>query len=677
MELGIAADVAVILVAAMFGGLLAHRMGQPLLIGYILAGVLVGPYTGGIHIVNLHDIELLAEIGVALLLFALGLEFSLKELQPVRTIAMFGAPLQMLLTIAFGYGIGRYLFDWQWDQSLWFGALISLSSTMVILKTLMSRGVLGTLASRVMIGMLIVQDLAIVPMLILLPTLNDIANSLPLLGWALLKAILFLAAMIFIGTRVMPRLLKLVASWESRELFLLSVVAVGVGVGYATYLVGLSFAFGAFVAGMVLSESDYSHQALSDVIPLRDIFGLLFFVSVGMLFNPVFLLENIGMVAGTVVLVIVGKALIFGTITRVFGYVNAAPLIIGLGLFQIGEFSFVLAKVGLNTNSISEDLYSLILTTAVVTMVLTPLFSRMAVPLYGLWRRYLPREPISTFNLPGEELRDHVVVIGYGRVGQAATQVMQRVGLQHIIIELNHRILEQCKTDGCPVIYGDATSEIMLESAGVQRARLVLLTLPDEVGASLVVHHIRKLNPQVHIVARAVHLEQVNELRNLGVYEAVQPEFEAGLEMMRQVLVHYKISTPDIHRFSDAVRSEMYAPLCFVEGSGKSMEILHDIRWAKEALEIEWLTIPASGIAVGQTIGSLEVRRRTGASIVAVLRGEDLIVNPGANHVFTAGERLAILGRGEQREALCTIIEQCSDETEETEEAVETLTMRD
>jgi CPA2 family monovalent cation:H+ antiporter-2 len=677
MELGIAADVAVILVAAMFGGLLAHRMGQPLLIGYILAGVLVGPYTGGIHIVNLHDIELLAEIGVALLLFALGLEFSLKELQPVRTIAMFGAPLQMLLTIAFGYGIGRYLFDWQWDQAIWFGALISLSSTMVILKTLMSRGVLGTLASRVMIGMLIVQDLAIVPMLILLPTLNDIANSFPLLGWALLKAILFIAAMIFIGTRVMPRLLKLVASWESRELFLLSVVAVGVGVGYATYLVGLSFAFGAFVAGMVLSESDYSHQALSDVIPLRDIFGLLFFVSVGMLFNPVFLLENIGMVAVTVVLVIIGKALIFGIIARVFGYVNAAPLIIGLGLFQIGEFSFVLAKVGLSTNSISEELYSLILTTAVVTMVLTPLFSRLAVPLYGLWRRYLPREPISTFNLPTEELRDHVVVVGYGRVGQAATQVMQRVGLQHIIIELNHRILEHCKADGCPVIYGDATSEIMLEAAGVQRARLVLLTLPDEVGASLVVHHIRKLNPQVHIVARAVHLEQVNELRNLGVYEAVQPEFEAGLEMMRQVLVHYKISTPDIHRFSDAVRSEMYAPLCFVEGAGKSMEILHDIRWAKEALEIEWLTIPASGIAVGQTIGSLEVRRRTGASIVAVLRGEDLIINPGANHTFTAGERLAILGRGEQREALCTIIEQCREEMEETEEAVDTLTMRD
>jgi CPA2 family monovalent cation:H+ antiporter-2 len=504
--------------------------------------------------------------------------------------------------------------------------------------------------------MLIMQDLAVVPMLIMLPTLNDLATSLPLLGWAALKAIVFIGAMILIGTRVIPRLLRLVASWESRELFLLSVVAIGVGVGYATYLVELSFAFGAFVAGMVLSESDYSHQALSDVVPLRDIFGMLFFVSVGMLFNPMFLIENLGLVATTVGLVVVGKALIFGTIARVFGYVNAAPLIVGLGLFQIGEFSFVLAKVGLNTDSISEDLYSLILTTAVVTMVLTPFFSRLAVPIYQHWRRYQPRDTVSTFNMPTEVLTDHVVVVGYGRIGHVATEVMERVGLRYIILEMDHRVLEQCKLDGCPVIYGDATSEMMLEAARVQHARLVLLSIPDEVNTMLVVHHIRKLNPKAFIVARAIHLDQLFDLRNQGVQEVVQPEFEAGLEMVRQVLVHYDLAPADVQRFSDAVRDEMYAPICRFDTSGRSMQMLKNLRWAREALEIQWMTVPDESPSISKTIGMLEIRKTTGASLVAVLRGDNLITNPGADHIFTAGDKLAILGTGEQLEALYRLI---------------------
>lgn len=660
MELGIAADIAIILVAAMFGGLLAHRLGQPLLIGYILAGVVVGPYTSFIGIVDPHDIELLAEIGVALLLFALGLEFSLKELQPVRHVAMFGAPLQMILTIAFGYGVGQYVFGWSWSESLWFGALISLSSTMVILKTLMSQGVMGTLASRVMIGMLIVQDLAVVPMIIMLPTLNDLARSLPLIGWAIAKAIVFILAMVFIGTRVIPRLLRMVASWDSRELFLLSVVAMGVGVGYGTYLFGLSFAFGAFVAGMVLSESDYSHQALSDVIPLRDIFGLLFFVSVGMLFNPIFLIENWQLVGTTVVLVIIGKALIFAGIARAFGYVNSAPLIVGLGLFQVGEFAFVLAKVGLQTDSIPDTLYSLILTTAIVTMVLTPFISRTAVPIYRIWRKYVPRDPITTFNLPKQELSDHVVVVGYGRIGRAATEVMERVGLHYIIVEQDHRVLEYCKVGGCPVIYGDATGEIMLEAAGVRDARLVLITIPDEIGTNMIVSHIRKLNPGVNIVARAVHVEQLNALRNQGVYEVVQPEFEAGLEMVRQVLVHYQVPPIEIQRFSDTVRDEMYAPICSFDTSGQSMMMLRSLRRIRESLEIEWLTVPDNSSAIGQSIAALNIRSRTGASVVAIVYEDEMISNPSAAHVMRAGERLAILGTHEQREALCALIEQCN-----------------
>lgn len=661
MELGIAADVAIILIAGMAGGLIAHRLGQPPLLGYILAGILVGPHTPGPIISNIHDIELLAEIGVALLLFALGLEFSLKELRPVRQIALIGAPIQILVTTAFGYMIGFYLFGWNPIESIWFGSIISLSSTMVILKTLMAQGVMGTLASRVMIGMLVMQDLAVVPMMIILPMLSDPTNgNLALdLGIAMLKAALFLATMILAGTRFMPWLLKHIASWDSRELFLLSIVTLGVGIGYATNLSGLSFAFGAFVAGMVLSESDYSHQALSDVVPLRDIFGLLFFASVGMLLDPHFLFENFGLVAATVALVMVGKGLIFGGIARVFGYGNSAPLIIGLGLSQVGEFSFVLAKVGLNAKpqAISDDLYALILTTALVTMMLTPIVSRVAVPVHRMWRRVIPREPLSTFNLPNETLRDHVVVAGYGRVGHVATEVMRRVGLRFVIVEVDHRVLERCKADMCPVIFGDATSEVMLEAAGVRHARLVLITIPDVVGTQLIATRALQLNPRLHLVARALHMEHLNKLRELGVHEVVQPEFEAGLEMVRQVLVRYQVAPTDIQRFSDAVHSELYAPICTNDTSGRSMELLRNLGRANRTLEIEWLSLPEDSPAVGKTIETMAVRQRTGALVVAVARADLIIPNPGPSHIFVAGESLAVLGTSEQRQTLRRLVE--------------------
>ena len=289
--MGIAADIAIIVTAGFLGGVLAQRLKQPLILGYIAAGIVLGPVTGGVLISDPHDIELLAEIGIALLLFALGIEFSLKELRPVRNVALLGTTIQILLTIGVMVGVGLAL-GWPWTNAVWVGACVSLSSTMVILKTLQSQGRLGTLSSRVMIGMLLVQDLAVVPLLILLPKLTDLRAGLPDLGWALVRSVVFLGLMILVGTRVIPWLMRLVSRWNSRELFLLTVAMLGLGIGFGTYKVGLSFAFGAFVAGIVLSESEYAHQALSDIIPLRDIFGLLFFASVGMLLDPDFVRDN-------------------------------------------------------------------------------------------------------------------------------------------------------------------------------------------------------------------------------------------------------------------------------------------------------------------------------------------------------------------------------------------------
>src|SRR5919112_5556173 len=425
--MGIAGDIALILVAAFLGGIVARQLGLPLILGYILAGVLVGPNTGGPTVGDVHEIELLAEIGVALLLFAIGLHFSLSELRPVRRVALAGTAIQMLLTIVFGYGFGLFL-GLSSSEAIWFGALISLSSTAVVLKTLAEGGVLNTLSGRVIIGMLIVQDIAVVPLLILLPELGDVGEGLSRLGVAVLQAALFVAVMALFGVRVFPWLMERVASWNSRELFLISVVATGLGVGYATYLFGLSFAFGAFIAGMVLSQSDYSHQALADVAPLRDVFAMLFFVSVGMLIDPTFLLENIATVAAIVVLVFVVKGLIFGGIARAFGYGNIVPFAVGLGLFQVGEFSFVIAREGVQLGALSEEAYSIALTTAAVTMALTPFATRLAPVLYGRWHERSPKEPLQTFNLPESGLKEHVVIAGHGRVGSFVAWLLQQLG---------------------------------------------------------------------------------------------------------------------------------------------------------------------------------------------------------------------------------------------------------
>jgi len=562
---GIAADIAVIVTAGFLGGLLAQRLKQPLILGYIAAGIVLGPVTGGALISDPHDIELLAEIGVALLLFALGIEFSLKELRPVRTVAVLGTSIQILLTMGVATAMGLAL-GWPWTDGVWFGGCVSLSSTMVILKTLQSQGRLGTLSSRVMIGMLLVQDLAVVPLLILLPKLTDLQSGLPDLGWSLVRSAVFLALMIVVGNRVIPWLMRRVSRWNSRELFVLTVVGLGLGIGYATYRVGLSFAFGAFVAGMVLSESDHAHQALSDIIPLRDIFGLLFFASVGMLLEPRFVQENLLLVLGLVGMVSLTKGLVCAGVGWVFRYRNVVPLALGLTMFQAGEFAFVIGRVGVGTGSIGTDLYATILSVTLVTMFLTPFVSRATAPLYGFFRRRHREEPVLTINIDQSELHDHVVMAGAGYTGRAVAGALRRLGLPGVVIELDQHRLETCRAAGLGVIYGDASHPLVLKAAGLDRACVLLITTPSPVVTLAIARHARQLRPELHIVARAESEELMEELHELGVHEVVLPQMEAGLEVTRQALLHLQVPDQQIERFADEVRREFYRPLRETEG---------------------------------------------------------------------------------------------------------------
>jgi CPA2 family monovalent cation:H+ antiporter-2 len=645
---GIAGDIALILVAAFLGGVVARGLGLPLILGYILAGVIVGPNTGGPTVGDVHEIELLAEIGVALLLFAIGLHFPLSELRPVRRVALIGTLIQMLLTIAFGYGIGLLLGLGD-SEAIWLGALISLSSTAVVLKALSEGGVLNTLSGRVIIGMLIVQDIAVVPLLILLPELGNVGEGLSELGVAALEAALFIAGMALFGTRIFPWLMARVASWNSRELFLISVVAVGLGVGYGTYLFGLSFAFGAFVAGMVLSQSDYSHQALADIGPLRDVFAMLFFVSVGMLLDPAFLLDEAATVAAVVLAVFLFKGLLFAGLTRAFGYGNIAPFAVGLGLFQVGEFSFVIARVGIGMEAISQRTYSIALTTAVITMSLTPFAVRAAPILYGRWRERFPTEPLKTVDLPETGLKDHVVIVGHGRVGSFVARMLRRLEQPFVVVDVDPSRVDTARESEVPIVYGDATAEPVLEAAGVGEARLVLVTVPDAVGARLVVERARALKPDVHIVVRSTSVEQLEDLSRLGVYEAVQPELEAGLELGRQALAHLGIGAGEIQRFSDRVRRELYAPITERSTDG---DLLSRLRQASEMIEADWIELPENSPLAGKKIGDLEVRTRTGASIVAVVRGEGVTANPGPEVALAPGDTIGVLGTADQRAAI-------------------------
>jgi len=644
--MGIATDIVVLVLTAFLCGLIMQRLHQPLILGYIVAGIILGPYTGGMTITEIHDIELLAEIGVALLLFALGLEFSLKDLKPVKYIALIGTPLQMLLTICWGYGIGL-LFGWEWRTALWFGALISLSSTMVILKTLMSQGYLGTLSSKVMIGMLIIQDLAVVPLMIILPQLNNPVSGLGFLGYAALKAAAFLFTMFFLGTRLLPYLLKTIARLGSRELFILAITAIGLGVGYATYLVGLSFAFGAFIAGMVLSESDYGHQALSDIVPLRDLFGLLFFASVGMLIDPSYLLDHVALILTLVCVVSIGKGMIFAALARVFRYRNIIPLAVGLGLFQVGEFSFVLARVGVSSESISYEFYNMILTMAVVSMIITPFISAQASRLYAIKKQLFKHEPLESLNFPDDTLHNHVVIAGCGRIGFQIAQVLDQLAIPFVLVELDQFRIEQAKEAGFPIVYGDGGQAIVQEALEIQNASLLVVTIPGIVVARSIISHAKKVNPEIKVIARMSDPDFFNEFKALDVVDLIHPEYEASLEMTRQVLLYLRIPVPEILLQTESIRQRL---ITSTATNDEEYKTLGQMRLAEQQFDLQWVELDADNPLTDKSIAEAEIRKRTGISVVGILRKGQLTTNPDPSFQFQQGDLVAIIGSAEARQ---------------------------
>ena len=489
-DLGFTYELMVVLGAAAVGGYGISRLCQPVLLGYLASGVIIGPL-GFKLITDTVNIQHLAELGVAFLLFALGVQFSLEELRRVRNVAFQGSLLQIGLTAGVVCAIALTL-GWvdNVPQGIFWGALLSLSSTAVVLKTLTERGEINTRHGQIMLAVLIAQDLALGLMLAILPAINQSGPILSVIGLVLLKVVGFLIAALIAGRWIIPAIIRQVAFTESSELFLLTLVALCLGVALVTAQLGLSIEIGAFVAGLMIAEIDYADQALAKVLPLRDTFASLFFVSIGMLIDPGILVQNSGSIVGLVSLVMIGKALIIFPIVLLFGYSLKTAVLTSCGINQIGEFSFVLAVVGLENNLIDQDTYLLLLGTTAITLVLTPISFRLA-PVFSDWLHSKPALAsfLSRFESAQQqgqaEVSDHVVVAGYGRVGRVVVGLMQQRGQPVLVLENSEGAIAALRKEKIPYLFGDADSAQIISKARLEAAKALVIALPDPMSTRL------------------------------------------------------------------------------------------------------------------------------------------------------------------------------------------------
>lgn len=557
--LNIGLDLIIVLVVAIAGGMLARLLRLPIILGYLIGGIIVGPF--GLGWVNdSNTIDTLANIGVVLLLFAIGLEFSLKELLKLGKISVIGGIAQILITAAVFYGLGVFL-GLSVTGSIFFGFIISLSSTMIALKLLIDRGELDTIHGRILLGILLVQDISVVPMIVAIQAVGGNAESLWIaISIAMVKAIGFIALMLVLGYWGMPWFLKLIASLRSREVFLLTVIVLCLAAAFGTYYFGLSAAFGAFAAGLLISQSPYARQAFADILPLRDTFAALFFVSLGLLAERNFIINNITLIIYIILAVILIKFFIVTVITRIFGYSHKTVLMVGTGMINIGEFSFILAILGKQQNIFTADIYNLIISTAIMTMLVTPFAMSINSYLYRrLSQTKLFARQLTGHIDPGGRIHDmalsrHAVICGYGTVGRRIAEVLDRQKFSYLIIELDPTVISQLNSRGVPCIYGDASNPEILSHADLDKARILICTIPDYIATELTVRNALQINPKLDIIARVHRDSDAEVLKSEGVTELVLPFFEGSLEMIRHTLYRFGMSSTEIQYILNNLR---------------------------------------------------------------------------------------------------------------------------
>ena len=653
-ELPLLINITLALVVAFIGGVIARRMGLPTIVGYLLAGIIIGPFTPG-FVGDVETIQQLAELGVIFLMFGVGLHFSFKDLWRVRDIAVPGALLQTALSTLVGIGLTQ-LWGWSITSGIVLGLAISVASTVVLLRGLMDHSLLNTSHGQAAVGWLVMEDILSVLILVLMPALVPSAGGFDWgsLAITLLKAAAFVVIMFFAGSRLIPWLLDRIARTRSRELFILAILAITLGTAMgAAGLFGVSLALGAFVAGAIISQSELSHQVGADVLPFQEAFSVLFFVSVGMLVNPTFLWQNLSHVAALTGLVVLGKFLIVILMGLLFPRPARTFLVIAVGLSQVGEFSFILGQGGVSLNLLNTDQYSLILAASLISITINPFmynllpaFERLLRRFPGFWRKLEANTPLPVID--EQQLKDHVVIIGYGRIGKHLVDVLQQLQVPLLVIESDMERIEELNQKNVATLFGDAANSEVIVHAHLERARTLVVTVPDETSASMIVASARSLNPDLPIIVRAATEEGVYNLAKLGGDHIVHPELEGGLEMVHHTLLQLGFPLREVHEYSEAVRRDRYNIQASSSDEHRSM---HDLINASDSIEIVWLGLDQDSPLVGQTLKEADIRSRTGASVVALIRDNQLIANPKSMNAFEVGDRIGLIGEKDQIEA--------------------------
>ncbi len=644
MELKILNDIVIIFGLSIVVIFLFNKLKIPSIIGFLFTGILTGPYGLGL-VYSVHEVELLAEVGILLLLFTIGIEFSFKEILKLKKPVLIGGTFQVIITITV-IAFAAVGFSENSNELIFIGFLVALSSTAIVLKVYNDRGEIGTPHGRIMLAILIFQDIVIVPMMLLTPILagkgGNLLEALLLLG---LKGIGVIAFVILGAKYLIPQLMYQIAKIKSREIFLIGIFAICFGVVWLTSAIGLSLALGAFLAGLIISESEYNHQALGNILPFRDVFTSFFFVSIGMLLNFEYALQNIGIVLIVTVVVIFSKSLIAGAASLILGYSIRTAIIVGLGLGQVGEFSFILAKFGLDYGFLNGSSYQLFLAISIFTMALTPVLISVSPGIAAkaaglkLFKRFAKKQEETTAD-EKLKLNDHLIIIGFGINGRNLALAAQTAKIPFIILEMNPETVKKERMTGLPIYYGDAVNEEILHIAQIEKARIAVIAINDPAATQQIVYNIKNINRDIYLIVRTRYITEMNNLLALGVDEVIPEEFETSVEIFTRVLSKYLVPRNEIEKFVDEIRSGDYGMFRHLP---KERTPFPGLKLHFPELELVTFFVDEKCPLIGNTFIEADFRKKCQATILAIKRNDKLISNPGGDEKIEKGDTLFII----------------------------------
>jgi CPA2 family monovalent cation:H+ antiporter-2 len=643
MDVTLFKNISILLAFSIVVLLICYRFRIPEIIGFLLTGIMAGPYGLGIF-TNMQEIDFLAEIGVVLLLFTIGIEFSFKKLLDLKKQFFIGGTLQVLLTFASAFLVIMAL-GLSAKMAIMAGFLLSLSSTAIVLRILQDRDEMDSPHGRIILGILIFQDIVSVPMMLLIPFLSGNSGSLLQSIPLLLVEVIGLVVLVIVGTVwLVPRVLYRVARTRSQELFMLSVVVILLAMAWLTSSIGMSLALGAFLAGLIISESQYSTQALGGILPFRYVFTSFFFISIGMLLDVQFVLSNPVVILLAVAAVILIKAVMAGATTIAMGYQMRTAVLAGFALSQVGEFSFILSKLGLDNGLLTSDMYQFFLATSILTMALSPFLISLSPRMSDtICKLPLPQrfiEETCEARSAATSVKDHLVIIGYGLNGRNLARAAKAASVPYVIIEMNPDTVAEQKAKGEPIHYGDATNEKVLEHANIGDARVVVIAISDAGATRRITAAIREMNPKVHIIVRTRYLNEMRPLNEKGANEVVPEEFETSLEIFSRVLKKYMVPRDKVDALTSELRSEGYCAL----RRRSNGYVLSDLDAPAWNTEISTIQVKEGSAVVGKTIKDVELRKKYGVTVLLLKRGAETIYNPDADTTLVPGDWVFAFG---------------------------------